>query len=181
MSTSPPASPPSPPSTTRIIWPGRSKPSWPNANAWPSELSTFPWLTVYPSAFQLPALPRHSGIDAAQLKADLAQKHGIFIRYFNKPGLTDCIRISVGKPEQTEMPCLQTALKGHEDNMNDFLPAIPLPATGATASPPTCWPPNAPAARKISPSPWSKWMWTVSSISTNTNRSRPTPSWKAPA
>lgn len=40
--------------------------------------------------------------DAAQLKADLAQKHGIFIRYFNKPGLRDHIRISVGKAEQTD-------------------------------------------------------------------------------
>lgn len=40
--------------------------------------------------------------DAAQLKADLAQKHGIFIRYFDKPGLNDHIRISVGKPEQTD-------------------------------------------------------------------------------
>jgi len=39
---------------------------------------------------------------AAQLKADLANRHGIFIRYFNKPGLQDCIRISVGRPEQVD-------------------------------------------------------------------------------
>lgn len=43
-----------------------------------------------------------SGRDAAQLKADLAGKYGIFIRYFDKPGLRDHIRISVGKPEQTD-------------------------------------------------------------------------------
>ena len=42
------------------------------------------------------------GREAAELKANLAAKHGIFIRYFNKPGLKDCIRISVGKPEQVD-------------------------------------------------------------------------------
>jgi len=64
-------------------------------------LARIPWLSPYPSHANF-ILSRVNGIDAAQLKADLAQKHGIFIRYFNKPGLTDCIRISVGKPEQTD-------------------------------------------------------------------------------
>jgi histidinol-phosphate aminotransferase len=66
-----------------------------------NELSRIPWLSPYPSSANF-ILCRVKGIDAAQLKADLAQKHGIFIRYFNKPGLEDCIRVSVGKPEQTE-------------------------------------------------------------------------------
>ncbi len=74
------------------------------------ELSTFHFLTVYPSSANF-ILCRVNGIDAAQLKADLAQKHGIFIRYFDKPGLTDCIRISVGKPEQTDS--LLNALSGY--------------------------------------------------------------------
>jgi histidinol-phosphate aminotransferase len=65
------------------------------------ELSSLSWLTVYPSNSNF-LLCRVIGKDAAQLKANLAQKHGIFIRYFNKPGLTDCIRISVGKPKQTD-------------------------------------------------------------------------------
>ncbi len=39
--------------------------------------------------------------EAAQLKQDLARK-GILVRYINKPGLQDCIRISVGKPEHTD-------------------------------------------------------------------------------
>jgi histidinol-phosphate aminotransferase len=64
-------------------------------------LSRIPWLSPYPSSANF-ILCRVNGIDAAQLKADLANKHGIFIRYFNKPGLEDCIRISVGKPEQTD-------------------------------------------------------------------------------
>lgn len=66
------------------------------------ELSTFPWLEVYPSHANFLLCRVAPKIDAAQLKTDLAQKHGIFIRYFNKPGLTDCIRISVGKPGQTD-------------------------------------------------------------------------------
>jgi histidinol-phosphate aminotransferase len=41
------------------------------------------------------------GRDARQLKLSLERK-GILIRYFNKPGLKDCIRVSVGRPEQTE-------------------------------------------------------------------------------
>jgi len=49
------------------------------------------------------------GRDAAELKSQLAQKHGVFIRYFNKPGLRDHIRISVGRPGDTE--ALMKALK----------------------------------------------------------------------
>lgn len=42
------------------------------------------------------------GRDAAELKTKLAEEHGIFIRYFNKPGLRDHIRISVGRPQDTD-------------------------------------------------------------------------------
>jgi len=42
------------------------------------------------------------GRDAAGVKATLAERHGIFVRYFNKPGLRDHIRISVGRPQDTE-------------------------------------------------------------------------------
>ncbi|GAB4495077.1 MAG: histidinol-phosphate transaminase [Anaerolineales bacterium] len=65
-------------------------------------LSRLSWLLPYPSAANFILCRVSPEVNAAQLKADLAQKHGIFIRYFNKPGLTDCIRISVGKPEQTD-------------------------------------------------------------------------------
>ncbi len=49
------------------------------------------------------------GRDAAELKSRLAQEYGIFIRYFNKPGLRDHIRISVGRPDDTDV--LVKALK----------------------------------------------------------------------
>ena len=63
------------------------------------ELNNIPYLSPYPSQSNF-ILCRVHGVDAAALKAELASKYGIFIRYFNKPGLTDCIRISVGRPEQ---------------------------------------------------------------------------------
>ncbi|PWH12172.1 MAG: histidinol-phosphate transaminase [Anaerolineae bacterium] len=65
-------------------------------------LARIPWLSPYPSSANFILCRVSPPVNAAELKADLAQKHGIFIRYFNKPGLTDCIRISVGKPEQTD-------------------------------------------------------------------------------
>ncbi len=39
--------------------------------------------------------------DARRLKLALEQ-HGIFVRYFDQPGLRNCLRISVGKPEHTD-------------------------------------------------------------------------------
>jgi histidinol-phosphate aminotransferase len=41
--------------------------------------------------------------DAAELKSKLANEYGVFIRYFNKPGLNDHIRISVGRPQDTDV------------------------------------------------------------------------------
>jgi histidinol-phosphate aminotransferase len=72
-------------------------------------LKKIPYLTPYPTHSNF-ILCRVSGHDAAQLKTDLAEKYGIFIRYFSKPGLKDCIRISIGKPEQTD--ALLVALRG---------------------------------------------------------------------
>jgi histidinol-phosphate aminotransferase len=60
-----------------------------------------PYLKPYPTKSNF-ILCRVMGRDAAELKSRLAEKHGIFIRYFNKPGLRDHIRISVGRPEDTD-------------------------------------------------------------------------------
>ena len=64
-------------------------------------LQDIPWLKPYPSQANF-ILCQVIGRDAPQLKADLAAE-GILIRYFNKPGLSDHVRISVGKPEQTDI------------------------------------------------------------------------------
>ena len=59
------------------------------------------YLQMYPTSSNF-ILCRVSGRKAVELKTDLAEKYGILVRYFNKPGLRDCIRISVGKPEHTD-------------------------------------------------------------------------------
>lgn len=69
--------------------------------------SELPFLHPYPSHSNF-VLCRVEGIPALELKHTLAQR-GILIRYFNKPGLTDHIRISAGTPEQ--LTALFTALQ----------------------------------------------------------------------
>jgi histidinol-phosphate aminotransferase len=66
-------------------------------------LREIPWLAPYPSQTNF-VLCRVAGgaSEAAALKADLARE-GILIRYFDKPGLDDHVRISVGKPEHTDV------------------------------------------------------------------------------
>jgi histidinol-phosphate aminotransferase len=63
-------------------------------------LARVTYLRPYPSCANF-VLCRVSGRDARALKLALEQ-HGILVRYFDKPGLTDCIRISVGKPAHTD-------------------------------------------------------------------------------
>ncbi len=69
-------------------------------------LQKVPFLTPYPSSANF-ILCRVDGFnvegsgDAAALKLALEQR-GILVRYYQKPGLDNCIRISVGRPEQTD-------------------------------------------------------------------------------
>jgi histidinol-phosphate aminotransferase len=64
------------------------------------ELAQISYLEPFPSQSNF-ILCRVLGRDAGQLKRDLEQA-GILVRYFNKPGLDNCIRISAGKPEETD-------------------------------------------------------------------------------
>jgi histidinol-phosphate aminotransferase len=64
-------------------------------------LSAMPEIHVYPSEANF-LLCRMLHGDAAQLKEDLMRR-GILVRYFNKPGLTDCFRFSIGTPAQNEV------------------------------------------------------------------------------
>lgn len=70
-------------------------------------LAELPYLSPYPSQANF-VLCQVTDISASYLKDQLAKKFGILIRYFNKPGLGDHIRISVGKSKHTEQ--LLTAL-----------------------------------------------------------------------
>jgi histidinol-phosphate aminotransferase len=70
-------------------------------------LAGISYLRPYPSRANF-ILCRVAGRDARLLKTSL-EESGILVRYFDKPGLRDCIRISTGKPEHTD--ALITALQ----------------------------------------------------------------------
>jgi histidinol-phosphate aminotransferase len=63
-------------------------------------LTAVPWLQPYPSQANF-ILCRVLDRPAHTVRQQLAQQ-GILIRYFQKPGLEDCIRISVGRPQDTD-------------------------------------------------------------------------------
>lgn len=65
-----------------------------------AELGTISYLNPFPSQSNF-ILCRVVGRDAQMLKQAL-EKEGILVRYFNKPGLDNCIRISAGRPEETD-------------------------------------------------------------------------------
>ncbi|MFQ5398477.1 MAG: histidinol-phosphate transaminase [Anaerolineae bacterium] len=64
------------------------------------ELGRFDWLRPFPSRSNF-VLCRVLGRDAGQLKRNLEQQ-GVLVRYFNKPGVDNCIRVSVGRPDDTD-------------------------------------------------------------------------------
>src|SRR5262249_45645366 len=64
-------------------------------------LGDFDWLTVLPSQTNF-VLCRVAGGRAARAVKEGLERQGVLVRYFDKDGLRDCIRISVGRPEQTD-------------------------------------------------------------------------------
>jgi histidinol-phosphate aminotransferase len=64
------------------------------------KLSAINYIKPYPSEANF-ILCRVVGMNAKELTTVLRQ-HGILIRYFDKPGLRDHIRISVGRPDDTD-------------------------------------------------------------------------------
>jgi histidinol-phosphate aminotransferase len=63
-------------------------------------LAATPYLRPYPSQANF-ILCDVAGRDARELKVALEQR-GILVRHYAKPGLENCIRVSVGRPEQTD-------------------------------------------------------------------------------
>lgn len=64
-------------------------------------LATFPFLRPFPSQANFVLFRVSGGRSAARLKRDLEQA-GVLVRYFSKPGLDNCIRISAGRPQDTD-------------------------------------------------------------------------------
>jgi histidinol-phosphate aminotransferase len=63
-------------------------------------LSRIPWLRPFPSAGNY-ILCEVRGIAAKDIR-DTLRKKGILIRYFDSPGLRNCVRISVGLPKDSD-------------------------------------------------------------------------------
>jgi histidinol-phosphate aminotransferase len=59
------------------------------------------WLTPLPSQTNFLLCRVDEGRDARAIKQAL-ERHGVLVRYFDREGLRDCIRISVGRPEHTD-------------------------------------------------------------------------------
>lgn len=64
------------------------------------ELAQFDFLEPYPSHSNF-VLFKVIGRSAADLKRFL-EVEGVLVRYFNKPGLSNCIRVSAGRPVDTD-------------------------------------------------------------------------------
>jgi histidinol-phosphate aminotransferase len=64
-------------------------------------LQHFDWLTPLPSHANFVLCRVGGGRQARAVRAGL-ERHGVLVRYFDKEGLRDCIRISIGRPEQTD-------------------------------------------------------------------------------
>ena len=80
-------------------------------------LQSIPWLYPYPSQANF-ILCRVTGLPAQAVKQALAQA-GILVRYFDKPGLQDHIRISVGKPEHTDALITELERIGAAEDLTD--------------------------------------------------------------
>lgn len=72
-----------------------------------AELRTVPYLRPYPSQANF-ILCDVLGRAGKEVKSALEQQ-GILVRHYNKPRLENCVRISVGRPEQTDR--LMSALR----------------------------------------------------------------------
>lgn len=64
-----------------------------------AELAPFEFLKPYPSHSNF-VLFKVEGRNAGELKKQL-EHHGVLVRYFAKPGVDNCIRISAGRPQDT--------------------------------------------------------------------------------
>jgi histidinol-phosphate aminotransferase len=66
-----------------------------------ARLADLGWLTPLPSHTNFVLCRVGGGREARAVKEGLEQ-HGVLVRYFDKDWLRDCVRISVGRPEQTD-------------------------------------------------------------------------------
>ena len=87
-----------------------------------SKLAELGGLTLYPSRANFVLCSLRRGMPAREIWQELRKK-GIFVRYFDAPRLRDCLRISVGRP-------------GDTDALIEALKALPVIASEAKQSHP---------------------------------------------
>jgi histidinol-phosphate aminotransferase len=63
-------------------------------------LAAFPWLRVYPSRANF-FLCQVDGRPATEVQAEL-RRRGVLVRHFDSTGVRGCLRISVGRPQDTD-------------------------------------------------------------------------------
>ena len=80
------------------------------------EVAVLGWLRPLPSRANF-VLCRVVGRPAGAVKRAL-EAEGVLVRYFDKPGLRDCIRISAGRPEDSDR--LLEALKKIEPQITQI-------------------------------------------------------------
>ena len=71
-------------------------------------LSAFDCLAPVPGSQANFVLCDVNGRPAGDLKLAL-EREGVLVRHYAKPGLDNCIRVSVGRPEQTDLLCAALA------------------------------------------------------------------------
>ena len=69
------------------------------------ELQDVAYLDPYPSHSNFILCRLTDGRSGAELRDRLAAEHGVMIRHYSSPGLNDCVRISVGTPQQSRRLC----------------------------------------------------------------------------
>jgi histidinol-phosphate aminotransferase len=93
-------------------------------------LQSIPWLQAYPSQANFILCKVLNG-DARALKQSMAAA-GILVRFFDKPGLRDHIRISVGKPEHSD--ALLAQLRNYDVSDLEALRPLPTSISDTTRS-----------------------------------------------
>ena len=66
-------------------------------------LQRIPFLEPFPSQANFVLCRVHGALSAKMVKDVLAHEHGIMVRHYAKKELSGFIRISVGKPEHTDI------------------------------------------------------------------------------
>jgi hypothetical protein len=79
------------------------------------------WLTPLPSETNFVLCRVGGGRDAKTVKQAI-EKQGVLVRYFDKDGLRDCLRISVGKPEHTDAPAGLSQIGVRQETARDARP-----------------------------------------------------------